>query len=144
MTNLTVKMTNPSKLNPVSGKPVSYKFIPTASQLMLAHPDSVMAKRGEFCSPRENVLNSLGLFLLTVLNSGTIFSKSHAKYILSCSSIRTTSCLGNEIQRWRALGRRRIYEPIPKGDWWSSGCYSKKRECGKRGCSRVEHLWTHS
>ncbi len=47
-TNLTVKMTNPSKLNPVSGKPVAYKFIPTASQLLLAHPDSVMAKRAQF------------------------------------------------------------------------------------------------
>lgn len=47
-TNLTVKMTNPSKLNPVSGRPVAYKFIPTASQLLLAHPDSVMAKRAQF------------------------------------------------------------------------------------------------
>lgn len=41
-------MTNPSKLNPISGKPVAYKFIPTPSQLMLAHPDSIMAKRAEF------------------------------------------------------------------------------------------------
>jgi primary-amine oxidase len=48
MTNLTVKMTNPSKLNPISGKPVGYKFIPSASQLMLAHPDSIMAKRAQF------------------------------------------------------------------------------------------------
>ena len=48
MTNLTVKITNPSKLNPVSGKPVAYKFIPSASQLMLAHPDSIMAKRAQF------------------------------------------------------------------------------------------------
>jgi primary-amine oxidase len=48
MTNLTVKMTNPSKLNTVSGKPVSYKFIPAATQLMLAHPDSIMAKRAQF------------------------------------------------------------------------------------------------
>jgi primary-amine oxidase len=48
MTNLTVKMTNPSILNPVSGKPVAYKFIPTPSQLMLAHPDSIMAKRAQF------------------------------------------------------------------------------------------------
>ncbi|KAH8660672.1 copper amine oxidase [Tricladium varicosporioides] len=47
-TNLTVKITNPSKINPVSGKPVSYKFIPSASQLMLAHPNSVMAKRAQF------------------------------------------------------------------------------------------------
>jgi primary-amine oxidase len=48
MTNLTVKMTNPSKLNPISGRPVSYKFIPAASQLLLAHPDSVVAKRAQF------------------------------------------------------------------------------------------------
>jgi primary-amine oxidase len=41
-------MTNPSKRNPVSGKPVSYKFIPSASQLLLAHPDSIMAKRAQF------------------------------------------------------------------------------------------------
>jgi primary-amine oxidase len=48
MTNLTVKITNPSKLNPVSGRPVAYKFIPTASQLLLAHPDSIMAQRAQF------------------------------------------------------------------------------------------------
>lgn len=48
MTNLTVKITNPSKRNPVSGNPVSYKFIPSASQLLLAHPDSIMAKRAQF------------------------------------------------------------------------------------------------
>ena len=48
MTNLTVKMTNPSKLNSVSGKPVGYKFIPSPTQLMLAHPDSIMAKRAQF------------------------------------------------------------------------------------------------
>jgi primary-amine oxidase len=41
-------MTNPARINPVSGKPVSYKFIPSASQLMLAHPDSIMAKRAQF------------------------------------------------------------------------------------------------
>ncbi|KAH7372203.1 primary-amine oxidase [Cadophora sp. MPI-SDFR-AT-0126] len=49
-TNLTVKMTNPSRLNPVSGKPVAYKFIPSASQLLLAHPDSIMAKRAQFAT----------------------------------------------------------------------------------------------
>lgn len=48
MTNLTVKITNPSKLNPISQKPVSYKFIPSPSQLLLAHPDSIMAKRAQF------------------------------------------------------------------------------------------------
>jgi primary-amine oxidase len=48
MTNLTIKITNPSKKNPISGRPVGYEFIPSASQLMLAHPDSVMARRAQF------------------------------------------------------------------------------------------------
>ncbi|KAF4612596.1 hypothetical protein G7Y89_g15583 [Cudoniella acicularis] len=47
-TNLTVKMTNPSKMNPVSGRSVSYKFIPTPSQLILADPESIMTKRAQF------------------------------------------------------------------------------------------------
>ncbi|PQE15767.1 primary-amine oxidase protein [Rutstroemia sp. NJR-2017a BBW] len=47
-TNLTIKMTNPSKINPVSSKPVGYKFIPSATQLLLAHPDSIVAQRAQF------------------------------------------------------------------------------------------------
>jgi len=47
-TNLTVKIINPSKINPISKKPVGYKFIPSPTQLLLAHPDSVMAKRAQF------------------------------------------------------------------------------------------------
>ncbi|KAI9743826.1 MAG: hypothetical protein M1818_002560 [Claussenomyces sp. TS43310] len=47
-TNRTIKITNPSSINPISGKPVSYKFIPSASQLLLAHPDSIQAKRAQF------------------------------------------------------------------------------------------------
>ena len=47
-TNLTVKMINPSHTNPISGKPVAYKFIPSATQLLLAHPDSIVAKRAQF------------------------------------------------------------------------------------------------
>jgi primary-amine oxidase len=47
-TNLTVKMTNPAKVNPMSGKPVGYKFIPSASQLLLADPASIVAKRAQF------------------------------------------------------------------------------------------------
>lgn len=49
-TNRTVKMTNPSKTNPISGKPVGYKFIPSATQLLLAHPDSIVAKRAQFAT----------------------------------------------------------------------------------------------
>jgi len=47
-TNLTVKMANTNKLNPISGRPVAYKFIPSPSQLMLADPESIMAKRAAF------------------------------------------------------------------------------------------------
>jgi primary-amine oxidase len=47
-TNRTIKMTNPHRLNPISQKPVAYKFIPTATQLLLAHPDSTVAKRAQF------------------------------------------------------------------------------------------------
>lgn len=46
--NRIVKIINPSKSNPISGKPVSYKFTPLPTQLLLAHPDSVQAKRAEF------------------------------------------------------------------------------------------------
>lgn len=47
-TNRTVKMTNQNKTNPMSGKPVGYKFIPSASQLLLADPESIVAKRAQF------------------------------------------------------------------------------------------------
>lgn len=47
-TNRTIKMINPQRLNPISQKPVAYKFIPAASQLLLAHPDSVVARRALF------------------------------------------------------------------------------------------------
>jgi hypothetical protein len=32
---------NPSKINPISGRPIGYKLVPEPSQLMLAHPDSI-------------------------------------------------------------------------------------------------------
>lgn len=47
-TNRTIKIVNPSKTNPISQKPVGYKFIPSATQLLLAHPDSQVAKRAQF------------------------------------------------------------------------------------------------
>ncbi|EXJ61101.1 primary-amine oxidase [Cladophialophora yegresii CBS 114405] len=47
-TNLTIKMANASKINPISQRPVSYKFIPSPSQLILADPDSIVAKRAAF------------------------------------------------------------------------------------------------
>ncbi|OCF40041.1 hypothetical protein I317_06179 [Kwoniella heveanensis CBS 569] len=42
------KIVNPNIKNPVSGRPVGYKLVPAASQLILAHPDSVAFARAEF------------------------------------------------------------------------------------------------
>ncbi|EER27933.1 hypothetical protein D8B26_005949 [Coccidioides posadasii str. Silveira] len=47
-TNLVVKMSNTNIRNPISGKPVSYKFTPPPSQLLLADPQSIMARRAKF------------------------------------------------------------------------------------------------
>ncbi|KAA8641336.1 uncharacterized protein ATNIH1004_002004 [Aspergillus tanneri] len=44
----TIKMVNPHRINPISGKPVAYKFIPLATQLPLADPNSIQAKRAQF------------------------------------------------------------------------------------------------
>ncbi|OAP65649.1 copper amine oxidase 1 [Fonsecaea erecta] len=46
--NRIIKMVNRSKTNPISGKPVGYKFTPAATQLLLADPDSVQSKRALF------------------------------------------------------------------------------------------------
>lgn len=47
-TNLAVKIANTNKLNPVSQRPVAYKFTPNPTQLMLADPQSIVAKRAAF------------------------------------------------------------------------------------------------
>ncbi|WWC88939.1 uncharacterized protein L201_003854 [Kwoniella dendrophila CBS 6074] len=46
--NRVFKITNPNKINPVSGKSIAYKLVPAPSQLMLAHPDSIAYARAEF------------------------------------------------------------------------------------------------
>ncbi|KAL2060121.1 hypothetical protein VTL71DRAFT_9943 [Oculimacula yallundae] len=46
--NRVIKMINPNVLNPVSGHPVAYKFTPMATQLLLAQPDSIQARRARF------------------------------------------------------------------------------------------------
>lgn len=48
LTNLTIKMANTNKLNPVSQRPVSYKFTPLATQPLLADPKSIVAQRAAF------------------------------------------------------------------------------------------------
>ncbi|KAG9771321.1 Copper amine oxidase 1 [Exophiala dermatitidis] len=47
-TNLTIKMANTNKINPISQRPVAYKFIPSPTQLILADPESIVAKRAAF------------------------------------------------------------------------------------------------
>lgn len=47
-TNLTIKMVNTSKMNPVSQRPIGYQFTPPPTQLLLADPESIVAKRAAF------------------------------------------------------------------------------------------------
>lgn len=48
MNNRVFKIVNSSKKNPISGKSVGYKLTPPATQLLLADPESVQAKRALF------------------------------------------------------------------------------------------------
>eukprot|EP00198_Chlamydomonas_reinhardtii_P010994 XP_001700331.1 copper amine oxidase [Chlamydomonas reinhardtii] len=41
-------MKNPFSLNPISGRPVSYRLMPAASPAVMAAPDSLVARRAEF------------------------------------------------------------------------------------------------
>ncbi|EFW99003.1 copper amine oxidase [Grosmannia clavigera kw1407] len=42
------KIQNRSRINPVSGRPVSYKVLAPPTQLLLAHPDSIQSQRALF------------------------------------------------------------------------------------------------
>jgi primary-amine oxidase len=46
--NRVIKLVNESKTNPVSGRPVAYKFTPAETQLLLAQPEAAQAKRALF------------------------------------------------------------------------------------------------
>ncbi|RYP14183.1 hypothetical protein DL765_006544 [Monosporascus sp. GIB2] len=46
--NTVFKVQNQSKTNPISGKPVSYKVLTPATQLLLADPRSIQSKRAGF------------------------------------------------------------------------------------------------
>jgi primary-amine oxidase len=46
--NRVIKMVNTSKPNPISGKPVGYKFTPAPTQMLLAQPDSIQGRRAQF------------------------------------------------------------------------------------------------
>lgn len=48
--NRVFKILNESVLNPINGKPVGYQLVPHPSQMLLAHPSSLHAKRSEFGS----------------------------------------------------------------------------------------------
>ncbi|KAG9233595.1 copper amine oxidase-like protein [Amylocarpus encephaloides] len=47
--NRLIRLINPNKKNPISGKPVSYKFTPPPTQKLLAQPGSVQERRAQFC-----------------------------------------------------------------------------------------------
>ncbi|KAL2867330.1 putative copper amine oxidase [Aspergillus lucknowensis] len=69
--NRVVKMINPNKINPISKKPIGYKFTPLATQLLLADPKSVQAQRAQFAQHhvwvtkyRDNELYAGGRYTL--------------------------------------------------------------------------------
>lgn len=47
-TNRVFKIVNESKKNKISGRPVGFKLVPPATQLLLADPNSVQSQRAEF------------------------------------------------------------------------------------------------
>ncbi|CAD6442153.1 92037083-fbfe-43d0-a3a1-22c901f4ee68 [Sclerotinia trifoliorum] len=48
MNNMFIKMINPAKKNKISGKNVGYKFMPAATQVLLAQDESIQAQRARF------------------------------------------------------------------------------------------------
>ncbi|TVY55623.1 Copper amine oxidase 1 [Lachnellula cervina] len=46
--NRVIKIVNNGKRNPISGKPVGYKFTPAPTQKLLAQPGSIQARRAQF------------------------------------------------------------------------------------------------
>ncbi|GES63435.1 copper amine oxidase [Aspergillus terreus] len=49
-TNRTFKIINENTLNPITGSPVGFKLLPYYSQMLLAHPDSLHARRSEYAA----------------------------------------------------------------------------------------------
>jgi primary-amine oxidase len=47
-TNRVIKMVNPNIKNPISSKPIGYKFTPSPTQLLLADENSLQSKRAKF------------------------------------------------------------------------------------------------
>jgi primary-amine oxidase len=48
--NRVIKVINKNKRNPISGKPVGYKFAPAPTQKLLAQPGSIQARRAQFAN----------------------------------------------------------------------------------------------
>ncbi|EEH39876.2 amine oxidase [Paracoccidioides lutzii Pb01] len=55
------KITNENVRNPVNNGPVGYKLVPHYSQMLLAHPTSLHAKRSKFCSHPPWSLGGVGI-----------------------------------------------------------------------------------
>ncbi|KAF2436898.1 copper amine oxidase [Tothia fuscella] len=69
--NRCFKIQNLDKINPISGKPIGYKIVPPPTQKLLAHPNSIQAKRALFAQHhmwitkyKENELYAGGRYTL--------------------------------------------------------------------------------
>lgn len=101
-TNLTVKISNTKKQNPISGRPVSYKFTPPATQLLLADANSTMARRAPFA--RHHVW-------VTSYKDGELFAggkfTNQSKYEkggVSDAVSRNDNTLDSDVVLWSVFG----------------------------------------
>ena len=58
--NRIFKIINENVRNPVSGRPVGYKLGAAATQLMLAHPGSIMGRRAQYATHHVSVIEPHG------------------------------------------------------------------------------------
>ncbi|CRK35304.1 hypothetical protein BN1723_004092 [Verticillium longisporum] len=96
------KIQNTNKLNPISGKPVAYKIAPPATQLLLADPNSVQAKRALFAQHhlwvtkfRDDELYAGGRY--------TLMSKNEVDGV-SDAADRNDDVLNEDVVVWSVFG----------------------------------------
>ncbi|EEH21609.1 hypothetical protein PABG_03825 [Paracoccidioides brasiliensis Pb03] len=101
-TNLTVKMSNTNVRNPISGRPVSYKFTPPATQLILADPRSTVARRAQFAKHHVWV---------TAYRDGELFAggkftnqSRSERGGLADAAARNDSTLDSDVVLWSVFG----------------------------------------
>lgn len=100
--NRIVKIVNPSKINPASGRPVGYKFTPAPTQTLLAQKDSTQARRAQFAQHhvwvtkyRDGELYAGGRFTLQSRDEiGGVNDAANRKENVENDDVVVWSCFG--------------------------------------------------